>query len=248
MKKMTLLLAGIFSCQPLYAAADSRVTVYYPGKNETTIISHASKLSQLVLSPPLQDKTWWPGTVIAERFASSIVEQNYLQLITRLKVYRDGIDDGDKATTINNVIQQLSAIKVTGRQFVNLDPDWVRLRPAEDRRLAGEYSVYTLKKPATVTLFGAISGSGKVTWQPGMDTRDYLAGHQRLAAAERNFVMVIAPSGKVARIPVAYWNHRRAEVEPGSTIYVGFSSWWSSGRDKDLNQQIISVLTQRIPD
>ncbi|SQA98243.1 SLBB-domain like (DUF1017) [Cedecea neteri] len=32
---------------------------------------------------------------------------------------------------------------VTGRQFVNLDPDWVRLRPQANVPLQGEYSLWT---------------------------------------------------------------------------------------------------------
>ncbi|MFS2224084.1 capsule biosynthesis GfcC D2 domain-containing protein [Pantoea sp. B65] len=247
MKKITLLLAGIVSCLPLCAAAESQVTVHYPGQSEVAIVSHAANLSQLVASPAFAGKTWWPGTVIAERLATAAAQQQYQQLMARLKAYRDD-SDGDKAAAINNVIQQLSAVKVTGRQFVNLDPDWVRVRPVENRRLEGEYDVYTLAKPNSVTLFGAISGSGKVSWQPGVETRDYFDGHERLAGAERNIALVIAPSGEVREVPIAYWNHRHVEVEPGSTIYLGFSSWSLPGAYEDLNQQIISVLTHRIPD
>ncbi|MBP2169305.1 hypothetical protein J2125_002497 [Erwinia toletana] len=247
MKKITLLLAGIISCLPLCAAADSQVTVHYPGQAEMAIVSHAANLSQLVASPALAGKTWWPGTVIAEKLATAAAQQQYQQLIERLNAYR-AESDGDKAAAIANVIQQLAAVKVTGRQFANLDPDWVRLRPMENRRLSGEYDVYTLAKPNSVTLFGTVSGSGNVSWQPGAATRDYLDGHDRLAGGERNFAVVIAPSGEVREVPIAYWNHRHIEVEPGSTIYLGFSSWSLPGDYEDLNQQIISVLTHRIPD
>lgn len=247
MKKITLLLAGMLCSLPLCATADSQVTVHYPGQTQTATVSHAQNLAQLVASPALDGKTWWPGTVIAENLASAVAQQQYQQLMARLKAY-SAESDGDKAAAINNLIQQLTAVQVTGRQVVNLDPDWVRLRPEENRRLEGEYSVYTLQKPTSVTLFGAITGSGKVSWQPGGDTRDYLDGHDRLSGAERNIAVVIAPSGEVTEVPVAYWNHRHVEVEPGSIIYVGFSSWSLPGAYEDLNQQIISVLTHRIPD
>jgi len=247
MKKTTLFLAGFLSCLSMSAIADSQVSVYYPGQKEISVVSHAANLSQLVASPALQGKTWWPGTVIAEKQATAVAEQQYQQLMARLKAYA-AESEGEKAAAINNVIQQLSAIKVTGRLAANLDPDWLRMRPELNRRLAGEYSVYTLPKPDSVTLFGAIAGSGKVSWQPGGDTRDYLDGHDRLSGAERNIAVVIAPSGEITRAPVAYWNHRHIEVEPGSMIYIGFSSWSLPGAYEDLNQQIISVLTHRIPD
>lgn len=247
MKKTTLFLAGICSCLSISANADSQVSVYSPGKKEISIVSHAANLSQLVASPALQGKTWWPGTVISDKLATAVAEQQYQQLMARLKGYA-AQSSGEKAAAINNVIQQLSAIKVTGRLPANLDPDWLRMRPELNRRLEGEYSVYTLPKPNSVILFGAITGSGKVSWQPGGDTRDYLDGHHRLDGAERNIAVVIAPSGDVTEAPVAYWNHRYVEVEPGSIIYIGFSSWSLPAAYKDLNQQIISVLTHRIPD
>jgi len=247
MKKTTVFLAGILSCLTISAIADSKVSVYYPGQQEISVVSHAANLSQLVASPALQGKTWWPGTVISERQASAVAEQHYQQLMARLKAWA-AESEGEKAATINNVIQQLSAIKVTGRLEATLDPDWLRMRPELNRRLAGEYSVYTLPKPHSVTLLGAITGSGKVSWQPGGDTRDYLDGHDRLAGADRNIAVIISPSGEITQAPVAYWNHRHVEVEPGSIIYIGFSSWSLPGAYEDLNQQIISVLTHRIPD
>lgn len=247
MKKITQLLAGIFTCLPLFAIADSQVTVHYPGQSTAAVVSHAANLEQLVASPALQGKTWWPGTVIADSMATAVAQQQYQQLMARLQAYRAD-SDGDDAATISSVIEQLKAVKVTGRQIVNLDPDWVRLHSEDNRRLNGAYDLYTLAKPDTVTLFGALSGSGKVSWRPGASVRDYLDGHERLSGAERSFAIIIAPSGEITRAPIAYWNHRHIEVEPGSTIYLGFSSWSLSGEWEDLNQQIISVLTHRIPD
>lgn len=247
MKKTFFFLAGVVFCLPFHATADSQVTVHYPKKRETVLVKHAANLSQLVTSPELVNKTWWPGTVITEDLATSVEEQRYQQLMTRLKAYRDE-SVGSKAAAISSVIQQLSAVKVTGRQFVNLDPDWVRLRSEENRRLAGKYTLYTLQRPYFITLFGAIGGSGNVSWQPGADTRDYLEKHPRLAGAERNIAVVIAPSGKTYHAPIAYWNHGHVEVEPGSIIYLGFSSWSLPGVYENLNQQIISVLKHRMPD
>jgi len=49
-------------------------------------------------------------------------------------------------------------------------------------------------------------------------------------------------------VPVAYWNRRHYEPQPGSILFVGFSSWTLPSAYADLNQQIVSVLTHRIPD
>lgn len=251
MKKTILLLAGIAACVSLTARADSQVTVHYFHQSETAVVSHAQNLAQLVTSPALVNKTWWPGTVIAEREATAVVLQQQKQLLARLTAWGQALradDDADKAAVIDNVVQQLSAIHVTGRQFTALDPDWVRMRPTANRTLEGDYSVYTLQKPTTVTVSGLVGNTGKTPWVPGYAVSDYLSERERLSGAERNVALLISPAGDVQEVPVAYWNRRHIEPEPGSIIYVGFSSWSLPGEYDDLNQQIVSVLTHRIPD
>lgn len=251
MKKITLLLAGLSACVSLSVCAESQVTVYSPGQAQTSTVSHAKNLAELVSSPALMDKTWWPGTVIAEKLATAVAVQQQQQVLARLKAWSNNLHadgDSDQAAVVDNVLQQVASVKVTGRQLANMDPDWVRTHPQANRRLEGDYSVYTLNKPTTVRLAGVMANSGQASWLPGRSVVGYLEDHQRLSGAERNVALLIAPNGEVKEVPVAYWNRRHVEPEAGSTIYVGFSSWTLPGDDEDLNQQIVSVLTHRIPD
>lgn len=251
MKKTLLLLAGMAACASLTARADSQVTVHYPQQKDTAVVSHAQNLAQLVTSPALANKTWWPGTVIAERGATAVAQSQQQQLLARLRGWSAALradDNAEKAAVVDNLMQQLGAMQVTGRQFAVLDPDWVRMRPTANRTLEGDYSVYTLQKPNTVTVVGLVENSGKTPWMPGYTVSDYLGERARLSGAERNVALLISPAGEVQQVPVAYWNRRHIEPMPGSTIYVGFSSWSLPGEFDDLNQQIVSVLTHRIPD
>ena len=251
MKKITLLLAGIAACVSLNVRAESQVTVYSHGQAQRATVSDAQNLAQLVSSPALAGKTWWPGTVIAEKLATAAAVQQQQQVLARLKAWSNTLHaegDATLAAAVDNVLQQVAAVKVTGRQFTNLDPDWVRVRPGANRTLSGDYSVYTLQKPTTITLSGALKGSGNTSWLPGRSVVDYLQEHENLSGAERNMAVLIAPNGEASEVPVAYWNRRHVEPEAGSIIYVGFSSWTLPGDDEDLNQQIVSVLTHRIPD
>ncbi|WP_428944922.1 capsule biosynthesis GfcC D2 domain-containing protein [Pantoea sp. FN060301] len=251
MKKRALIPAGMAFCVSLQLCAESQVTIFYPGTNETAVVSNAENLAQLVTSPALKEKTWWPGTAIAEKNATTAAVRQQQQLLARLKGWSRTLraeGDSSKAAVVENVYQQIASLTVTGRQFVNLDPDAVRVRPAENRRLEGDYSLYTLQKPTTVSMAGLLVESGKVAWQPGRSLVDYLEHNDLLAGAERNIVVLIGPAGDVSEVPVAYWNRRHREPEAGSIIYVGFSSWSLPGEYQDLNQQIVSVLTHRIPD
>ncbi|MDF7651969.1 hypothetical protein F3J38_15765 [Pantoea sp. Acro-805] len=224
------------------ALADSQVTVH--GQNGLQI-DHAQNLAQLVTHPALH--TWWPGTVIAERGATAVVQQQQKQLLEDMRIWQ--ADSGESlVATIGAVIHQLSAVQVTGRQFTPLDPDWVRLRPEANRTLQGSYDLYTLSQPTQVLVLGALEHPGKESWQPGRTVRDYLATHDHLSGAERSFATVIAPSGQTQQIPIAYWNQRHVEVQPGSIIWLGFTSWSLPWGKADLNTRMLSVLTHRIPD
>lgn len=247
MKKINILLAGLslFSAAGVQAAA--QVTVHAPHNGGQAELSQVADLSQLVTLPPLQVNTDWRRTFIAERGATAVAQQQYQQTLGALRAWRAD-SSGDRAAAIDEVIRQLSAIKVAGRQFTSLDPDWIRLHPADNRRLEGSYDLWLQTPSDSVLLLGVLGGAGKVSWQPGKSVRDYLEDHTSLSGADRNFVTVIAPSGATQQVPVAYWNRRHAEVEPGSVIWLGFSSWSLPGSYEDLNDRILSVLTHRIPD
>jgi hypothetical protein len=251
MKKITLILAGMVASLSLHAQADGRVSIFYPGQAQPVEVDHVANLAQLVARPELAQKTWWPGTVIGEKLATAVALQQQQQLLARLQTWRDRLkndDDAEQAAVVENVRQQIAALKVTGRQIVNLDPDWVRLKPQANRTLEGEYSVYTLQRPTSVTLAGVVEQAGKTPWAAGRSAVEYLDAHPRLSGGERNTAQVISPAGDVTEVPVAYWNRRHFEPQPGSIIFVGFSSWTLPSAYADLNQQIVSVLTHRIPD
>jgi hypothetical protein len=245
--KILLLPIAMASGLSLNALAASQVIVHSPHTSETAVVKDAERLLQLATSPMLAQRTWWPGTIIAEPLASAAMHQRYQQTLSRLRDWAAN-ERGDRAAAIHSVIQQLSTVQVTGRQFTALDPDWIRLHPEANRRLEGEYHLYTLQRPDTVTLMGAISNGGKVLWQPGRDTRDYLRGHARLSGADLNQAIVIAPDGATQAVPITYWNHHHVEVIPGSTIFVGFSPSVLPDELHDLNSHIVAVLTHRIPD
>jgi hypothetical protein len=57
---------------------------------------------------------------------------------------------GDDAAAINSVRQQLQALKVTGRQTINLDPDEVRVRNGQPSA-EGEYTLWAGPQPTDIT-------------------------------------------------------------------------------------------------
>jgi hypothetical protein len=245
MKKIPFPLIALLFASAL-GHAESTVTVYSKSQTQPQVIKDAERLADLVTRPELS-RSWWPGAVISERQASAAEEQKQQQLLARLgEVAAD--EGGDDGAAINGLRQQLSAIHVTGRQFVNLDPDWVRLRPQANVPLQGEYSLWTGPQPTTITLVGLVSSPGIKPFTPGRSVDEYLDDISLLSRAERSYAWVIYPNGKTEKAPVAYWNKRHIEPSPGSLIFVGFSDRLFSSTFDELNQQILNTLTHRIPD
>ncbi|TNV16411.1 hypothetical protein FH968_19640 [Buttiauxella sp. B2] len=240
MKIKNLALLLLLGSPFLHAAGN--VTIYPDNQKVTDV----ERLADLVTQPSLTH-VWWPGAVISERQASAVAEQQHQKLLASLSRFA-AEEDGDDAAAINGVRQQMQAIKVTGRQFVDLSPDWVRVHPRANVPLQGEYSLWVGPQPTTITLLGLVSSPGAKPFVAGRSADEYLDGIDKLSGADRSYAWVIYPDGKTQKAPVAYWNHRHVELTPGSILFVGFKERLFNSEFNELNQQILNSLTHRRPD
>lgn len=245
MKKNTLL-AGLLCALSSGAFAAGTVDVHREGEAKTLTLTNAEHLADLVAQPRLAG-SWWPGAVIAEQRATTIAERQHQTLLAALS--RAAMEaSGTDAAAINALRQQLQGIRVTGRQFVSLDPDEVRIGDGKNPPLQGKYSLWVGNEPTTVTLLGLINRPGSVPFTPGRDVASYLNDTDRLSGGERSYAWVIYPDGRTLKAPVAYWNRRHIEPMPGSIVFVGFAdSLWTKKYD-ELNVAILRSLSQRIPE
>ncbi|MCX9067991.1 capsule biosynthesis GfcC family protein [Citrobacter portucalensis] len=237
------LLLGL-SAASVFAAGNVKVMI--AGSAEPKILTGAEHLLDLVGQPRLSN-SWWPGAVISEERATMEAGRQQQALLARLAAL-SAEESGDDAEAINTLRQQIQALKVTGRQKINLDPDVVRVSERGNPPLQGNYTLWVGAQPTHITLFGMLSHPGKQPFMPGRDVASYLDGQSRLSGADRSFAWVIYPDGRTQKVPVAYWNKRHVEPMPGSIIYVGLSdAVWSSTPD-EINADILRTLTQRIPE
>ncbi|HHL1973134.1 capsule biosynthesis GfcC family protein [Klebsiella pneumoniae] len=237
-------LCGMLVFAPAIVMAEGKVVIYSPGGGHSQTVNQVKDLRQLVNDPAFGQ--YQPGMVIATPPATRLANQELQQTLTRLRSWASR-EEGERAAAINQVIAQLRDIKVTGRQLTSLDPAFVNNNDKANRTLSGEYSLYQASEASSVTLLGPVSGAGSLVWQPGRQVSEYLDGHDYLSGAEPSQVTVIDPDGGVRIAPVDYWNRRHVEPQPGSIILVEFASSALPAGDEDLNQKIISVLTQRMP-
>ncbi|MBJ8710013.1 capsule biosynthesis GfcC family protein [Citrobacter freundii] len=243
-KRVVMALLLSLSAASVFAAGNVKVMI--AGSAEPKILTGAEHLLDLVGQPRLSN-SWWPGAVISEERATMEAGRQQQALLARLATL-GAEESGDDAEAINTLRQQIQALKVTGRQKINLDPDVVRVSERGNPPLQGNYTLWVGAQPTHITLFGLLSHPGKQPFMPGRDVASYLDGQSRLSGADCSFAWVIYPDGRTQKVPVAYWNKRHVEPMPGSIIYVGLSdAVWSSTPD-EINADILRTLTQRIPE
>lgn len=118
MKKQLVIAVSLCAGFIASALADSRVAMHYPGQSQAVVLQGAANLEQLTLRPELNGRTWWPGTVIAERSASGVQQQVQQQWLARLSAFSAelrGDNDGELADSVERVRAQLAAMQVTER-------------------------------------------------------------------------------------------------------------------------------------
>ena len=238
--------ALIFSLSASSVFAAGTVKVFSAGSTEPKTLTGAEHLIDLVGQPRLAN-SWWPGAVIAEEKATVKAQSQQQALLARLAALSANAS-GDDAAAINALRQQVQALKVTGRQPVNLDPDSVRVSERGNPPLQGNYTLWVGGQPTDVTLFGLISRPGQQPFMPGRDVVSYLDGQDRLSGADRSYAWIVYPDGRTQKVPVAYWNKRHVEPMPGSIIVVGLDDAFWSSEPEALNADVLHTLTQRIPE
>lgn len=244
--KMHVCAALLMSVIAPLALAAGTIDVYTPGDSKPKTLTDAAHLIDVVGQPRLA-QSWWPGAVISERQATAVAVERQQSLLGRLNALV-AEESGDDAAAVSSVLRQVQALKVTGRQIVNLDPDFVRVEAAANRPLEGSYTLWVGPQPGTITVFGLVSSPGKKPFTPGRDVVGYLDEMSLLSGAEKNDAWLIYPNGHTQKVPVAYWNRRHVEPMPGSIIFVGFSPALWGDRYETLNADILYSLTHRIPE
>ncbi len=231
-------------CLATCAAWAGDITLYQGQQPAQQI--QAERLGDLV-SLPVLSTTWWPGAVISYQPATVEQEWQLQQTLNQLAILAAD-RGGDEGAALNALRQQMAAVKVTGRQLVNLDPDWVRVRPRSNVALEGQYQLWANPQPDQVWVMGLVSRPVKQPFVAGRTVSDYLDNQDRLAGGDRSYAWVIYPDGRTQKAPIAYWNRRHVELMPGSVVYLGLAGQRFSGTNDEINRHILNALTHRIPD
>ncbi|NKJ20838.1 capsule biosynthesis GfcC family protein [Dyella sp. SG609] len=126
--------------------------------------------------------------------------------------------------------QWLQAMPVTGRRVVRtLDPGALYADDADDLPLEDGDTLDYPQRPSTVRVVGAVRKSCELPHVALQDARKYVKACAT-QMADRDFLYVIQPDGKVFELGIALWNESAPMVlAPGAIVYVPLDSRLTAG-------------------
>lgn len=140
---------------------------------------------------------------------------------------------------------QLSSLNYVAREFINLDLDWVRVKPKHDPLLGGAYQLRIDKIPTTFRVIGLVPKQQSISLE-GISLKDdkhldsYLEPLEHFKSGDISHPYLIQPDGHVIEANLSYWHEERYYPAPGAIVFIGYKN------APELNQQIAQLLRHAV--
>lgn len=157
--------------------------------------------------------------------------------------------DDALAEEVGRLRNWVATLPVTGRTPALLDPRPVEADAAANLPLLPGDRLFYPSRPGTIRIVGAVRQPCTLPLHPMQDARIYLAACPYARRADRDWIYVIEPDGRVFHQGVALWNRSRPlSLAPGAMIYVPLPARAARRVDDTLNHDVATFLaTQTLP-
>ncbi|WP_176286639.1 capsule biosynthesis GfcC family protein [Vibrio sp. JPW-9-11-11] len=163
------------------------------------------------------------------------------QVISELKQL--GLQEEKWQISTQLLVDQIEKWKVGQRKFIEMDYDAVRLNPAFNPMLEGEYELVAPRRDNRVSIEGLVFNPSAIKLNPDYTISEYLDESMMISSSHPSYVWLIQADGKVLRVGYAHWNNQKQQVMPGSVIFVGFNS--KADNMVKMEQAIVSLIRMR---
>lgn len=148
---------------------------------------------------------------------------------------------------LNNLYAQVSAWTVATRLPVPVSYNRARLYFEDNPMFEyGHYWVRLNTRPNVVHFSGIIEKPGAYKHASNLSITSVVGVVSKSTDADRSFVYVISPQGKVSEKGIAYWNFDFSQVAPGSQIFIPASANLFDSRIQKLNERISALAVHRV--
>ncbi|STD29065.1 capsule biosynthesis GfcC family protein [Edwardsiella tarda] len=240
-----LLVSGL--CQ-----AQADVQLSYQGKPLPEIkLGDDARLATLLNDSRLPSDIYWRSAQITTPAHQVAIEQQRRALLNELgaleTLWRQQGEEAWAEST-RHLIRQLSALRLTGRLPIVLDPRQAQRSQADNPRLVGDYQLFIAPRRAQVMMLGLIHALPTLPLIPAQGVNEYWRRDALLPAADSAHVWLIQPTGDISQVPVAVWNKRLREPMAGASILIGFDPNTLPSRFQGINQRIAEIISNRVPE
>lgn len=209
-------------------------------------VKPGARLLDVISSAQPNAESYWLGAAWLHRSLEDQQARLKAGVLFDLKLLQRGaLLDGKstRAALSASLYEQVERLHVTGRQVAVLDPIAVEVGFARNALLDdGDRLIYPAR-PSTVEILGAVAQPCHVPYRALLEVRDYARQCPILDDAERDFLWLIQPDGKIRRVGVAAWNREEGIVAaPGSRILVPIRNDDLEIPTPELNQQLAEFL------
>lgn len=212
----------------------------------TTVYSYSSnpRLSDALAPVAFQQSWYWPNTQLF-RSNTSKAQELRKQIVKTLAIHSN---ENEKPQSIySSIVDQLESWEVADRIAIEIDYELSRISPKNNPLMEnGLYRILLSKRPTNIQVFGALNKELNLPYNNNTCVEDIMSKITVSDSADKSYIYLISPQGKIERAPISYWNSKCTIPMPGSMLYVPLQESLFSKVHNKINNQILALAVHRV--
>lgn len=211
-----------------------------------TIYSYTTnpRLSDVLAPVAFQESWYWPSSQL---FRSNTTQAQELrqQIVEKLAIESDKNDSYQ--SIYNAIAKQLETWKIADRIRIEIDFELARVSPKNNPLIEnGLYRILLSKRPTNIHVFGALNNELNLPYNNNTCIEEIMSKITLSEYADKSFVYLVSPQGRINKSPIAYWNNKCTILMPGSLVYVPLQESLFSKAHSIINNQILALAVNRM--
>lgn len=203
-----------------------------------------ARLLNASIGATVADDAWYQGAALLRRSAmrdQRKLKRGILFDLQSAIVNARAVASPETMALLANWHQRVQDMPVTGRVSAELNPLKQYLTEFNPLLEPGDQIIYP-RRPSQVRVMGAVQQDCVLDFVPARDPADYVAECALHDAANREYLYLVQPDGKVQSIGIAYWNAEDAWIAVGAVLYVPFEPAFFGPSSGEFNKEMATWL------
>ncbi len=210
--------------------------------------SELPRIDEVLAHQALEHNWYWPSTALFELGDLDLESRRKVILAKLDKLKTNHLAEQQIFDAISNLQSQINQWQLAKRIILPINYDLARISPENNPRFeAGNYLLKLQLRSESITAFGLVKMPTTIEHKGGSSFNYYVTDMKILSVANNSELYIIQPDGKVNKAGYAYFNQSSPDIMPGSRIFVPFKSELFSTELDAINQEIVELAINWIP-